>query len=142
MGWCDGPVAEVAWTEGGFAAAEWSYLYDRFGPFQRASADHRLAFVGTGLESPSDAWQDALDHWAFLRWSELRAGRSGAAHGRALAYRKPVRDRAGYCDVLEVTEYGVAYLGRSQCEGGGGDPGKAVWLSDELWEQLNGWLRE
>jgi hypothetical protein len=142
VGWCEGAIAEVNWMEGGFSPAEWRYLDERFAPFERTTAEHRLSFAGRGTEPPAPEWQDAVERWAALRWSELRSGRSGAAHGRALAFRKPVRDRAGYCDVLEVTEYAVAYLGRSQCEGGGGEPGKAVWLSDPLWKQLNGWLTE
>jgi hypothetical protein len=141
VGWCDGPILGMPWMEGGFSAAEWSYLHARFQSFQRDSAQHALAFAGTGGDIATPAWQRAIDSWASLRWSELRAGRSGAAHGRALAYRRPVRARAGYCDVLEVTEYGVAWLGRSMCEGGGGEPGKAVWLSDELWERMDEWLR-
>lgn len=140
IGWCDGPIAGLDWLEAEVSGAEWSYLYGRFAPFERRADDHALAFTGTGSEKPAPAWQEAMDRWARVRWSELHAGRRGAAHGRALAYRRPVRDREGSCDVLEVTEYGVAYLGRARCEGGGGEPGRAVWLSDSLWEEMNGWL--
>jgi hypothetical protein len=140
LGWCDGPIVELPWM--GFAMDEWSYLYRRFASFRRDTDQHSVAFAGTGGDAVTSPWQDAIGRWASLRWSELRAGRSGAAHGRALSYRRPVRDREGYCDVLEVTEYGVAYLGRSMCEGGGGETGRAAWLSNELWARMNRWIVE
>ena len=139
IGWCDGPLLETEWLEGRFSGAEWSYLYERFTPFLD-TGDPALVFQGRGSDSTGVAWRHAIARWAELRWSELDAGRSGAAHGRALAYRRPVRDRPELCDVLEVTEYGVGWLGRAQCEGGGGQPGHAAWLSDALWQKLDGWL--
>lgn len=139
LGWCDGPMAELQWLDGTFAAAEWAYLSERFQPFT-LDGDPSTVFAGRGGESPGTPWRDAIATWASLRWSELRAGRSGAAHGRVFAYHRTVRDHPELCDVLEVTEYGVAHLGRSQCEGGGGEPGRAAWLSDELWARLHGWL--
>jgi hypothetical protein len=139
IGWCDGPRLALPWLEGSFAEAEWTSLYRRFQPFQRDSTNHALVFAGTGGDVATPAWRHAIDAWAALRWSELRAGRS-AADGRALVYRRPVRDRATDCDVLEVTAYGVAYLARSTCEGGAGERGRAVWLSDPLWERMDSWL--
>lgn len=142
VGWCDGPLAEVDWLTERPSREEWSDLYTRFAPFRLRIGDRTLVFNGTGSQTASPAWQRALEAWAALRWSELRAGRSGAAHGRAMAYRRPIANRSGYCDILEVTEYGVAYAGRSLCEGGGGEPGRFAWLSDELWEQVSRWLDE
>ena len=57
-----------------------------------------------------------------------------------MAFRRPIANRAGYCDILEVTEYGRAYAGRALCEGGGGEPGRTAWLGDQLWEQFSRWL--
>jgi hypothetical protein len=142
IGWCDGPLAELEWLSEVRSREEWLHLYGRFAPFTRRAGDRTLVFNGTGTQTASPAWQRALEAWAALRWSELRAGRSGAAHGRAMAYHRPIANRAGYCDILEVTEYGVAYAGRSLCAGGGGEPGRFAWLSDELWEQLSPWLDE
>ena len=140
VGWCDGPVAELRWLEGGFAGEEWAYLSTRFAAVELKSGDPMLIFAGTGNEAPSPSWQRALASWAALRWSELRTGRSGAAHGGALAYRRPLRGRADYCDILEVTEYGVAYLGRSLCQGGESEVGRTAWLNDDLWQQFSEWL--
>ena len=57
-----------------------------------------------------------------------------------MAYRRPIANRAGSCDILEVTEYGRAYAGRALCEGGGGEPGRTAWLSDGLWEEFSRWM--
>ena len=131
VGWCDGQQRE-----------EWLYFSRRFTPFQLRDGDRTLVFSGTGGETASPAWQRAVAAWAALRWSDLRAGRSGAAHGRAMAYRRPLAGRPGYCDILEVTEYGVAYAGASLCAGGGGETGRTAWLSDALWEPFSQWQRE
>jgi len=102
-----------------------------------------LIFRGIGTERASDAWQRAVATWSSLRWSELRAGRSGAAHGRALAYRR-ADPRSGRCAILEVTEYGAAYAGStSRCDGAGdAEPGRYAWLNDALWQQLSPWLEQ
>ena len=142
VGWCDGPIAEVEWPSELRSRDEWAYLYSRFTPFRLVSGDRTLVFNGTGTETASPPWRRALEAWASLRWSELRAGRSGAAHGRAMAYRRPIANRDGYCDILEVTEYGVAYAGSALCAGGGGEAGRWAWLSDELWQQFSQWLGE
>lgn len=144
VGWCDGPVAEVEWLTELFQLQEWEYFRGRFAPFTLTHDGHTLAFQGRGVDAGSEPWRHALERWAALRWSDLNAGRSGAAHGRGLAYRKPRRGASGTatCDVLEVTEYGVAYAGASLCEGGGGEPGKTAWLSDPLWNEMGVWLEE
>jgi hypothetical protein len=142
IGWCDGPLAELTWLPELPSREEWLYLRRRFAPFQVRDGDHMLVFNGAGTEVPSADWQRALESWASLRWSELRTGRSGAAHGRAAAFRRPIANRSGYCEILEVTEYGRAYAGRALCEGGGGEPGRTGWLSNELWEQFSSWHRK
>jgi hypothetical protein len=133
-------VTELQWLPELPSRAEWRHLYHRFAPFQLATGDHTLAFRGTGPLTPSPAWRRAVSSWAALRSSELRAGRSGAAHGRAMAYRRANPNRAGHCDILEVTEYGTAYAGSARCDGGDGEPGRYAWLSDPLWEELSPWL--
>jgi hypothetical protein len=142
VGWCGGPLAQIDWLDQLPSREEWVYLYRRFAPFRLRTGDRTLVFSGIGAETASTAWQRALEAWASLRWSDLRTGRSGAAHGRAMAYGPPIANRAGYCDVLEVTEYGVAYVGSALCAGGGGEPGRVAWLSDELWKQFSAWLDE
>lgn len=133
IGWCDGPLIELNWLPELQSRDEWLYLYRRFAPFRLLDGERGIVFSGVGTEPPSIPWQRAVEAWAALRWSDLRAGRSGAAHGRAMAFRRPIPDRAGYCDILEVTEYGRAYAGTAMCEGGGGEPGRTAWLSDDLW---------
>lgn len=140
IGWCDGPLLELNWLPELESRAEWLYFYRRFAPFRLGDGDRSIMFSGIGTEPPPIAWQRAIEAWAALRWSDLRAGRSGAAHGRAMAYRRPIANRAGYCDILEVTEYGRGYAGRALCEGGGGEPGRTAWLSDGLWEEFSPWM--
>jgi hypothetical protein len=137
VGWCDGPVAEVEWLTELFAGQEWEYFQSRFQSFALTRAGQSVDFVGRGAGPAPPAWQLAIERWAELRWSELNAGRSGAAHGRALSFRKPSRADATTCEILEVTEYGVAYAGAVACEGGGGEPGRTAWLSDALWEEMS-----
>jgi hypothetical protein len=141
IGWCDGPIAEVEWLPELFSRQEWEYFHSRFSPFALTNDGHTIAFGGRGSAPTPASWQLAIARWAALRWAELDAGRSGAAHGRALAYRKPRRDPA-VCDVLELTEYGVAYAGAANCAGGGGETGRTAWLSDSLWEEMSGWLED
>jgi hypothetical protein len=140
VGSCAGPLAEVHWLDEVPSRDEWLYLYRRFAPFRTRHGDRTLVFNGTGGQTASAAWRRALERWASLRWSDLRAGRSGAAHGRAMAYHRPITNRAGYCDILEVTEYGSAYAGVALCSGGGGEAGESAWLTDDLWEQFTPWL--
>jgi hypothetical protein len=142
IGWCDGPLAEQEWLPELRSHEEWAQLYRRFAPFRLRTGDRTLLFNGRGSVAASLGWKRAFEAWAALRWAELRGGRSGAAHGRAMAYRRPIRGRAGYCDILEVTEYGVAYSNVALCDGGGGEPGRYAWLSDELWGEFSRWLDE
>jgi hypothetical protein len=141
IGWCDGPVAEVEWLGELFSSQEWTHFRGRFQSFDLTRAGRTLSFVGTGSEVATEPWQLAIERWAELRWSEMNAGRSGAAHGRALAFRKPRRD-GDTCDVLEVTEYGVAYAGVSACDGGAGQTGRTAWLADSLWAEMSVWIEE
>jgi hypothetical protein len=135
-------VAGLPWLPELPSRAEWHQLYHRFAPFELATGEHTLVFRGTGSAIVSAAWQTAVANWAALRWSELRAGRSGAAHGRALVYRRAVPTSPDRCDILEVTEYGTAYTGVAPCEGGGGERGRYAWLDDALWEMFSAWLAE
>ena len=138
LGWCDGALQRAEWLPELPSHEEWQTLYGRFSPFTwRDTLGHALDFRGIGNEAASPAWRSAVARWAALRWSELNAGRSGAGHGRALAYRAADAREPGMCDVLEVTEYGVAYAGRSLCKGGGGVAGGSAWLSSTLWYEFD-----
>ena len=73
-------------SKGGVSSAEWTCFYGRYTPFEMRSDERVFVFASSGSTVVFLAWQQAIERWAALRWSELRAGRSGAAHGRAMAH--------------------------------------------------------
>jgi hypothetical protein len=136
-GLCGAPLTPLGLADDVGRPQQLADLVARFAPFEADTINGKVAFEGAGQEPALPAWKRAIAAWARLVSRELRAGRSGASWGLALAWSQPIPDKAGYCQFLQVDFYGYAYASTARCGGGdAADLGRG-WLTTAEVEHLD-----
>lgn len=135
-----GPCGETGQTQSlGAHAEEWAEMQTRFAAFDYATDANTLSFYGSGAVA-SAAWQRALAAWAQLVYSELTAGRTGAAVATAMSwFVGAVANDATLCQQVTVLSYGYAYAQTVTCAGGNVQATTGALLTDAEWTQFDGW---
>ena len=140
MGPCDAPHVLLPLLEEMSRPQQRIDLLARFAPFEAETLSGSVKFQGQGQEATSPAWQRAVAAWARLVRQELLFGRSGASWGAALAWRREMPGRPGYCQFLQVELYGFGYASVARCEGGDARDLGRGWLETAEWEQFDAWV--
>lgn len=136
-----GPCGEAGQTQPLSAhAEEWAEMQTRFGAFAYITDATNLSFNGTGAVTGA-AWQRALTAWAQLVYSELSAGRTGAAVATAMQWSVgAVPEQSELCQQVTVLVYGYAYAQTVPCAGGAVQETTGGWLSDEKMTIFDQWM--
>ncbi len=140
VGPCDAPLTPLRLAEENDRPEQLAQLLADFAPFEAETPSGQVSFRGQGEKVASAAWQRAVGAWAQLAQAELESGRSGASWGTALTWQAEVTDRAGYCQFLQVEEYGFAFASVARCEGGEPQDLGRGWLTDVELQALDAWL--
>lgn len=135
-----GPCGEAGQTQPLSAhAEEWAEMQTRFGAFAYITDATNLSFNGTGAVTGA-AWQRALTTWAQLVYSELSAGRTGAAVATAMHWSVgAVPEQSELCQQVTVLVYGYAYAQTVPCAGGAVQETTGALLTDAEWTQFDAW---
>jgi hypothetical protein len=142
VGPCDAPLTPLRLAQENARPQQLAELLASFAPFDADTPSGRVSFRGYGEKAASAAWQRAVAAWAQLVQAELESGRSGASWGTALSWRAELSDRAGFCQFLQVEEYGFAFASVARCEGGEAQNLGRSWLTDSEVQALDTWLYE
>lgn len=136
-----GPCGETGQVQSlGAHAQEWTEIQQRFAAFTYTTDGTTLTFNSAGTAA-GDAWQRALATWAQLLYSELTAGRTGAAVATALSwFAGEVPGQAGQCQQVMVLVYGYAYAQTVPCTGGDVQASVGGWLNEAEMSQFDQWL--
>ncbi|HLF28437.1 MAG TPA: PT domain-containing protein [Anaerolineae bacterium] len=137
FGVCNGPMMPGRLIAELDRPSDLAYFVETYASFEATTPAGKVTFTGQGATEATEAEQRMIAEFARLAVIEAAGGRSGAAYGLALAWRRE-GGFAGFCDDVSVYVTGVFYA--TSCKGNQPqDLGRSRLTADQL-EQMFEWV--
>jgi hypothetical protein len=134
-----GPCGEIP-REAIFSPPQWDEIRDHFASFTGEVGGEIIDFQGRGQAS-GPAWQRALLSWVRQAYTVLYTGQACSACNTVMAWSfGEFSSGDNICTYLWVTDYGYAYAGTVDCQGGQATITSQGWLLTDEWVVLDAWI--